>query len=634
MKKFRDNLGNIIISLVLVFVLVFATFAGIAEAKNQDDGTDIEEIDNKATEANTSIGNRNSNLGSNNFTLGATNGLWTSSMLANTETSSSDEELAQIKKALSDAKAANEQLSAELDASQVKQVVEKAEKERLEKLANDLQEQLNAVHPIREKNGKIWVHVDDFLNYPDGVGAIVHSRDGYAMRSAFGEHIKVYDDMSGDEHLNEMFDLPMIQAYEIALTADEGKTAFVANFGCYNYANGGLFTKFESVRFPQSLTSKTKNGGLGYNYYELIKSCAVVTTADDGSYRFALYAGDFEANPEIKKPEPEKVIERVETKVEVEKIVYRDREVTKVIEICGRCKKLYSECTCPDVEVVVVEKKYCGRCGELYEECTCKEPEPVIIKELVPVYIYVNNDDPNNPNYPNNNPSDPNEGEPAKGNKPENSQERLDQGAISDTSGTDTDITGDVKDDIKYDGNENDGEEDIKYDGNENDGEEDIKYDISKDGSTPDSSDDIKYDSNGTDSKEDVKDDTNKDGTTKEDSTTPDSSDDIKYDGNGTDSKEDVKDDTNKDGTTKEDSTTPDNSEDIKYDGNENDGEADNGGNVLNDGNQGVNEISDTTAGVYNDISGNTYNDSTGGTFSDTTGDPENSRCPDEGSYS
>ena len=598
MKKFRDNLANIIISIVLVFVLVFATFAGVAEAKNQDDGTDIEETDNKATEVNTSIGNRNSNLGSNNFTLGATNGLWTSSMLANTKTSSSNEELAQIKKELSDAKAANEQLSAELDASQVKLVVEKSATEEAEKIAEQLREKLDNTHPIRVKNGVVWVHIDDFLSLPNGVGAIVQSENGYAMRSGFGEHIKVYDDMSGDEHLNEMFDLPMIQAYEIALTADEGKTAFSANFGNYNYANGGLFTKFESVDFPQSLTSKTKNGGPGYKFYEIVRNCAVVTTDDDGSYRFAIYAGNFEANPEIKKQEPEKVIERVETKVEVEKIVYRDREVTKVIEICGRCKKLYSECTCPDVEVVVVEKKVCGRCGEIYEECTCKEPEPVIIRELVPIYIYVDEDDSNNNNQENNPPS-PDEGKPATG-KPENSQERLDQGAIGDMNGNDTDIT------------------------------EGTKYDTNQDGTTkedstnPDSSDDIKEDGNGTDTKEDVKDDTNKDGTTKEDSTTPDSSDDIKYDGNGTDNSDDIKYDGN--GT--------DNSEDIKYDSNENDGKEDNGGNVLNDGNQGVNEISDTTAGVYNDISGNTYNDSTGGAFSDITGNPTNSRCPDEGSYS
>lgn len=618
MKKIRDNLMNIVISMVLVFVLVFATFASVAEAKNQpdwDDGekTNIEEIDNKATEAITSIGNRNSNLGSNNFTLGATNGLWTSSMLANTKTSSSDEELAQIKKALSDAKAANEQLSAELDASQVKQVVEKAEKERLEKLANDLQEQLNAVHPIKEKNGKIWVHVDDFLNLANDVGAIVQSENGYAMRTTSGVRVSLYDDMCDDQHLDENFDLPMVlyadakgnqcaQVYQIALTSDEGQTAYVANFGIYNYDKGGLFTNYESCEFPQSLTTKPKNGGVGYNFYELIKSCAVVTTADDGSYRFAILSGNFEPNPVIKKPEPEKVIERVETKVEVEKIVYRDREVTKVIEICGRCKKLYNECTCPDVEVVVIEKKYCGRCGELYEECICKEPEPVIIRELVPVYIYVDKDDPNKNNQ-DNNPPKPDEGKPA-GSDQENNPEPPDQAAISDTSGTDTDIT-----------------EGTKYDTNQ-DG-------TSKEDSTnPDSSDDTKEDGNGTDTKEDVKDDTNKDGTTKEDSTTPDSSDDIKYDGNGTDNSDDIKYDISKDGT------TPDNSEDIKEDGNENYGKADNGGNVLNDGNQGVNEISDTTAGVYNDISGNTYNDSTEGTFSDTTGNPTNSRCSNEGSYS
>ena len=609
MKKIRDNLMNIVISMVLVFVLVFATFASVAEAKNQpdwDDGekTNIEEIDNKATEAITSIGNRNSNLGSNNFTLGATNGLWTSSMLANTKTSSSDEELAQIKKALSDAKAANEQLSAELDASQVKQVVEKAEKERLEKLANDLQEQLNAVHPIREKNGKIWVHVDDFLNYPDGVGAIVHSENGYAMRSAVGQHIMLYDDMTIDQQfLVENFDLPMelffdssdgkekAYPYRIVMTMDEGKTAFVANFGNYNWKFGGLFTSFENVNFQHTLSSMPKNGKSGQQYFQLLASCAVVTLSSEGDYRFAIYAGNFEANPEISKPEPEKVIERVETKVEVEKIVYRDREVIKVIEICGRCKKLYSECTCPDVEVVVIEKKYCGRCGELYEECICKEPEPVIIREIVPVYIYVDKDDSNKNNQENNPPS-PDEGKPATG-KPENSQERQDQGAIGDTSGTDIDYTeGSTKDDTSKDGSTSDSSDDIKEDGNEDDGEEDIKYDISKDGSTSDSSDDIKEDGNENDGKEDIKYDISKDGSTS------DSSDDIKEDGNGTDNS------------------------------------ADNGGNVLNDGNQGVNEISDTTAGVYNDISGNTYNDSTEGTFSDTTGNPENSRCPDEGSYS
>ena len=303
---------------------------------------------------------------------------------------------------------------------------QKARADAAEKLADVLQTKLDNVHPITVKNGKVWVHIDDFLNAANGVGAIIKSERGYAMRATSGTHVVIYDDMSWDRSfLVENFDLPMAQAYAIALTRDEGKTAFVANFGNYSWANGGLFTDYRSVEFAKELTSMPKNGKAGEQFFSLLSYCAVVTEVD-GEYRFAIYAGDFEANPTpAAQPttNPETVVKEIVKEVTKTEKVYVDR--------CGRCGHLIEDCIC-EPEVKVVEKT----------NVIVKEVEKIIEKPVEPEKPDTP-DEPEKPNKPDHNPR-PDDSNTSHNDRPWDNDDNT-TGDVID--GSDDDITGDIHDD-------------------------------------------------------------------------------------------------------------------------------------------------------------------------------------------
>lgn len=294
-----------------------------------------------------------------------------------------------------------------------------------QKLADALQTKLNNVHPITVKNGKVWVHIDDFLNAANGVGAIIKNERGYAMRATSGTHVVIYDDMSWDRSfLVENFDLPMTQAYSIALTRDEGKTAFVASFGNYSWANGGLFTDYRSVEFARELTSMPKNGKSGEQFFALLSACAVVAQDENGEYRFAIYAGDFEANPT---PAPQPT-------VGPEVIV---KEITNTV-----------------TEQVFIDR--CGRCGELIENCICKpeiiettKTETVVIEKVKVIEKTVEPEKPDEPDEPD---------EPEKPNKPDHNPRPDDSNTDHNPRPWDNDdnITGDDYDDSDITGNDYD----------------------------------------------------------------------------------------------------------------------------------------------------------------------------------
>lgn len=295
-----------------------------------------------------------------------------------------------------------------------------------EKLADALQTKLDNVHPITVKNGMVWVHIDDFLNAANGVGAIIKNERGYAMRATSGTHVVIYDDMSWDRSfLVENFDLPMTQAYAIALTRDEGKTAFVANFGNYSWANGGLFTDYRSVEFAKELTSMPKNGKAGEQFFALLSYCAVVTEVN-GEYRFAIYAGDFEANPTpAVQPttNPETVVREIVKEVTKTEKVYVDR--------CGRCGHLIEDCIC-EPEVKVVEKT----------NVIVKEVEKIIEKPVEPEEPDTP-DEPEKPNKPDHNPR-PDDSNTSHNDRPWDNDDNT-TGDVID--GSDDDITGDIHDD-------------------------------------------------------------------------------------------------------------------------------------------------------------------------------------------
>lgn len=294
-----------------------------------------------------------------------------------------------------------------------------------QKLADALQTKLNNVHPITVKNGKVWVHIDDFLNAANGVGAIIKNERGYAMRATSGTHVVIYDDMSWDRSfLVENFDLPMTQAYSIALTRDEGKTAFVASFGNYSWANGGLFTDYRSVEFARELTSMPKNGKSGEQFFALLSACAIVAQDENGEYRFAIYAGDFEANPT---PAPQPT-------VGPEVIV---KEITNTV-----------------TEQVFIDR--CGRCGELIENCICKpeiiettKTETVVIEKVKVIEKTVEPEKPDEPDEPD---------EPEKPNKPDHNPRPDDSNTDHNPRPWDNDdnITGDDYDDSDITGNDYD----------------------------------------------------------------------------------------------------------------------------------------------------------------------------------
>ena len=340
---------------------------------------------------------------------------------------------------------------------------QKARADEAKKLADTLQAELENVHPITVKNGKVWVHIDDFLNAANGVGAIIKSERGYAMRATSGTHVVIYDDMSWDRSfLVENFDLPMAQAYAIALTRDEGKTAFVANFGNYSWANGGLFTDYRSVEFAKELTSMPKNGKAGEQFFALLSACAVVTEVN-GEYRFAIYAGDFEANPT---PAPQPT-------VEPEVIV---REITNTVteqvfvDRCGRCGKLIADCICePEViETIKTEKEYV-----VVEKIIEKTVEPE--KPAEP-------EEPEKPNKPDHNPR-PDDSNTDHNDRPWDNDDNTtgDDYDDSDITGNDydddtahnpreddSDITGDVHDPFNDDEDITGGAHDPEYNGDSN----------------------------------------------------------------------------------------------------------------------------------------------------------------------
>ena len=333
-----------------------------------------------------------------------------------------------------------------------------------QKLADALQTKLNNVHPITVKNGKVWVHIDDFLNAANGVGAIIKNERGYAMRATSGTHVVIYDDMSWDRSfLVENFDLPMTQAYSIALTRDEGKTAFVASFGNYSWANGGLFTDYCSVEFARELTSMPKNGKSGEQFFALLSACAVVAQDENGEYRFAIYAGDFEANPTpASQPttNPETVVKEIVKEVTKTEKVYVDR--------CGRCGKLIENCICkPEIiettktETVVIEK---------------------VIEKTVEPEKPDEPDEPEKPNKPDHNPR-PDDSNTDHNPRPWDNDDNItgDDYDDSDITGNDydddtahnpreddSDITGGVHDPFNDDGDITGGVHDPEYNGDSN----------------------------------------------------------------------------------------------------------------------------------------------------------------------
>ena len=350
---------------------------------------------------------------------------------------------------------------------------QKARVDAAEKLADLLQTKLDNVHPITVKNGKVWVHIDDFLNAANGVGAIIKSERGYAMRATSGTHVVIYDDMSWERSfLVENFDLPMTQAYEIALTRDEGKTAFAASFGNYSWANGGLFTDYRSVEFAKELTSMPKNGKAGEQFFALLSYCAVVTEVD-GEYRFAIYAGDFEANPTTPATQPttnpETVVKEIVKEVTKTEKVYVDR--------CGRCGHLIEDCIC-EPEVKVVEKT----------NVIVKEVEKIIEKPVEPEKP----DTPDEPEKPNTDHNDrPNDSNTDHNDRPWDNDDNT-TGDVVD--GSDDDITGDIHDD---DSDHNPREDDGDITGGIHDPFDD-DTDITGEDHDPDNGD-ITGDSNSTD---------------------------------------------------------------------------------------------------------------------------------------
>ena len=380
MKKTKMNR---LVAFVLAFVMVISMFVGCSNQQGREDLKNaLESKQNQKNEGGNTTNPNAGNSSENDFSAqiveiqNQINNLNTELNVIKAEKEALEGENAALRNDNEVLETENITLKNEKAEIQNENTNLKTEITSLQKLVEELKSK--SAHEIVVRNNVIWVHIEDFLYAANGVGALISAEDGtgYALRTLKGVHVKVYDDEHGDEHLVPKFDLPMYDYYTIVLTADEGKSAFTASFGNYNWANRGLMTTFTGCKFVKELSSMPKNGGSGKRFYNLIKATAVVAS-ENGTYRFAIDADNYGANPVIKptcnhgnnchcgdcdkcpalKPETIIKTETIEKIVEVEKVVVVPGET---IYISGQD----------------IHWNWCGRCGYLMEYCICRTETP------------------------------------------------------------------------------------------------------------------------------------------------------------------------------------------------------------------------------------------------------------------